>query len=60
MLFEFTDNRPEAKGKDHGATMSMEMPEEIGERFRAHLQRKRDAATPRGRQQLQAEIESTL
>lgn len=59
MIVEFQDSRPNQETKS-AEKLSVEMPEDIGAGFQAHLQRKRDAATPRGRATLTAEIESTL
>lgn len=59
MIVEFQDTRPHRDEKS-AEKVSLEMPEDIGARFQAHLDRKRDATTERGRKTRQAEIESSL
>jgi len=59
MIVEFQDIRPHRDEKS-AENVSLNMPDDIGARFQAHLQGKKDAATPRGRATRQAEIESTL
>ncbi|HWZ81856.1 MAG TPA: hypothetical protein VNW47_04500 [Terriglobales bacterium] len=58
MRVEFQDTRPNRDEKSE--KVSLEMPEDIGQRFQAHLQRKRAMATEHGRKLLVLNIEDSL